>query len=115
LTTNDQPADWEALLESIDGDRDFASELVLLFAANSEQGLAAIDVALGNGDYAAAAESAHALKGASANMYAVATSSAAAQLEAAAIAGEHAAVPLLADRLRTELAKTVAYLRSKIG
>jgi hypothetical protein len=33
----DQPADWEALLESIDGDPDFASELVLLFTAKQSQ------------------------------------------------------------------------------
>jgi two-component system sensor histidine kinase/response regulator len=114
MTNASHPIDWEALLESIDGDREFAGELADAFIGTSDRELALIAGALDAGDAAALRESAHALKGASANMRAAAASSAAAQLESAAGSGQRAEFPALAERLSTEVKRTIEYLRSNI-
>jgi CheY-like chemotaxis protein len=110
-----RPVDWEALLESIDGDQEFARDLADAFIGTGDRELAAIAAALGTGDAAALRESAHALKGASANLRAAATTSAAAQLESAAGLGKSAQIPALAEKLTAEVKRMTAYLRSKVG
>src|SRR5450631_3306608 len=72
LMTAVHPVDWEALLESIDGDTAFARDLAEAFIGTGDRELAAIAGALAKDDAAALRESAHALKGASANMRAAA-------------------------------------------
>jgi CheY-like chemotaxis protein len=109
------PVDWEALLDSIDGDREFARDLADAFIGTGDRELAAIAAALGRGDAAALRESAHALKGASANLRAAAATSAAAQLESAARLGKSAQLPALAATLTTEVRRMTAYLRSKVS
>jgi HPt (histidine-containing phosphotransfer) domain-containing protein len=59
-------------------------------------------------------ESAHTLKGASANLRAAAASAAATQLERAAGLGESAQFPALAEKLWTEIKAAIAYLKSKV-
>jgi signal transduction histidine kinase/DNA-binding response OmpR family regulator/HPt (histidine-containing phosphotransfer) domain-containing protein len=108
------PVDWEALLDSIDGDRQFARDLADAFIGTGDRELAAIAAALGTGDAAALRESAHALKGASANLRASAAASAAAQLESAARLGKSAQIPALAETLTAEIRRMTAYLRSKV-
>ena len=111
----DDPVDWTALLESIDGDQGFAKELVAAYIGTGNKELATIAAALGAGDAASMRESAHALKGASANLRASAATSAAAQLEAATVSGaDHRAAPL-AEKLTTEVRRTIEYLQSKVG
>jgi len=109
------PIDWDALLDSIDGDREFVRDLADAFIGTGERELAAIAAALGTGDAAALRESAHALKGASANLRASAAASAAAQLESAARLGKSAQIPALAETLTAEVRRMTAYLRSKAG
>lgn len=109
------PVDWEALLKSIDGDQEFARDLADAFIGTGDRELAAIAAALGTGDAAALRESAHALKGASANLRAAAATSAAAQLESAARLGKNAHFPALAENLTVEVRRMTAYLRSKVG
>jgi two-component system sensor histidine kinase/response regulator len=111
----DHPVDWAALLESIDGDESFARELVESFIGTANQALAAIAVALGKADYAKMRDSAHVLKGASANLRASTASTAAGQLEAAAGTGESAHIPALAQKLAGEVKRTIEYLRSKVA
>jgi CheY-like chemotaxis protein len=107
------PVDWEALLESIDGDEVFARDLADAFIGTGDRELAVIKAALCSGDEVALRESAHALKGASANLRASAAASAAARLESAAGLGRSAQIPALADNLATEIRRMTAYLRSK--
>ena len=107
------PVDWDALLESIDGDEVFARDLADAFIGTGDRELATIEAALCTGDAAALRESAHTLKGASANLRASAVTSAAAQLESAAGLGESAQIPALAENLVTEVRRMTAYLRSK--
>jgi signal transduction histidine kinase/DNA-binding response OmpR family regulator/HPt (histidine-containing phosphotransfer) domain-containing protein len=108
------PIDWEALLESLDGDHEFARDLADAFIGTGDRELAAIAAALGTGDATALRQSAHTLKGVSANLRASAATSAAAQLEAAAGLGESAQIPALAENLTAEVRRMTAYLRSKM-
>jgi two-component system sensor histidine kinase/response regulator len=109
------PVDWTAFLESIDGDEVFARDLADAFIGTGDRELAVIAAALGTGDAATVRESAHSLKGASANLRASAATSAAAQLESAARLGKSAEIPALAEKLTTEIRRTMAYLRSSAG
>jgi two-component system sensor histidine kinase/response regulator len=109
------PVDWKGLLDSIDGDNEFARDLADAFIGTGDRELAAIAAALDAGDAVALRESAHALKGASANLRAAAATSAAAQLEAAARLGKSAQIPVLAENLTSEVRRMTAYLRSKVG
>ncbi len=108
------PIDWEALLESVDGDTVFARDLADAFIGTGDRELAAIFGALDKDDDAAVRQSAHALKGASANMRAAAASMAADRLEQAARFGQRAAIPALAEKLDVEVRRTMEYLRSNI-
>jgi HPt (histidine-containing phosphotransfer) domain-containing protein len=108
------PVDWEALLESIDGDKAFARGLVDAFIGTGDRELEAIATALATGDAATLRLASHTLKGASANLRASAATSAAAQLEAAAGSGESTEIPALAKNLTAEVNRTIAYLRSRV-
>ncbi|HEY6922676.1 MAG TPA: Hpt domain-containing protein [Steroidobacteraceae bacterium] len=108
------PVDWPALLTSIEGDEVFARELVNAYIATGSQELAAIASALRAGNTVKVRESAHALKGASLNVRASATTSAASRLEVAANSGEHAQLPTLAEQLKASVERTMQYLQSKV-
>jgi two-component system sensor histidine kinase/response regulator len=109
------PVDWKEFMHSMDGDETLARELVDLFIESGDESLAAIVAALGMRDYAAVSAQAHSLKGASANLRATATASAAAQLEAAARSGDTPQIDTLATALRTEVTRTIEYLRQKVA
>ena len=109
------PVDWQALLASIEGDEAFLRDLLDTFIATGDRELAAIALALRTGDADSLRESAHTLKGASANMRASAVSAAAAELESAAGSGASAQIPSLANKLATEIGRATEYLRSMVG
>jgi PAS domain S-box-containing protein len=109
------PVDWETLLESVDGDEAFARDLVEAFIEIGKQELVAIARALGTGEAAVVRDSAHTLKGASVNLHASSATSAAAQLEMAAASGEDAQISALADKLATEVSRTIEYLTSMVS
>ena len=108
------PVDWSAFLKSMDGDESLARELVDLFIESGDETLAAILNALGAHDYAAVSEQAHSLKGASANLRATATAQAAARLEAAAKSGDRPQINTLATELKSEVSRTIDFLRTKM-
>ena len=109
------PVDWQALLESSDGDQGFVRELVDAYIATADTELAALAAALSAGDAATMLGAAHTLKGASANLHAAAANAAAAQLEATARLGMNNKIPALAEQLAMEVRHTIAYLRSKVS
>jgi CheY-like chemotaxis protein len=109
------PVDWKEFMQSMDGDETLARELVDLFIESGDESLAAIISALGMRDYAAVGEQAHSLKGASANLRATATASAAAKLEAAAKSGDTPQIDTLATALKSEVTRTIEYLRTKVA
>jgi HPt (histidine-containing phosphotransfer) domain-containing protein len=102
-------------MKSMDGDELLARELVDLFIESGDETLAAIVNALGANDYAAVSEQAHSLKGASANLRATAAAEAAAKLEAAAKAGDTSKVTVLTTALKSEVSRTIDYLRAKVA
>jgi two-component system, sensor histidine kinase and response regulator len=115
VVSPDHPVDWQELIASIDGDQGFARQLVDVFIASGDQAVAAIAAAVGTGDYAEMSRSAHAIKGASANLRAAATVRAASQLEEAAQSGRSAQLPALTEKLTAEFKRASEYLLSKVG
>jgi signal transduction histidine kinase/CheY-like chemotaxis protein len=109
------PVDWQALLASMEGDESFVRDLLDAFITTGDRELAAIATALRTGDADSLRESAHTLKGASANMRASAVTAAAAELESAAGSGASAQIPSLAKSLATEVGRATEYLRSMVG
>jgi CheY-like chemotaxis protein len=109
------PVDWQALLASIEGDEAFVRDLIDAFITTADRELAAIAMALRTGDADSLRESAHTLKGASANMRASAVTAAATELWSAAGSGASAQIPSLANKLATEIGRAMEYLRSMVG
>jgi two-component system sensor histidine kinase/response regulator len=109
------PVDWEVLLESIDGDKGFAHDLLVAFIETADRELAAIAAALASGDAATMRDSAHTLKSASANLRAAGAASAASQLETAAVLGKSAQISEFAEKVTMEVRGTIEYLKSKVG
>ncbi|HEY0802037.1 MAG TPA: ATP-binding protein, partial [Steroidobacteraceae bacterium] len=107
------PVDWEQFMSSMDGDKEFAQQLVKLFVDSGDAVLLDINAALGRGDLAAAGRAAHSFKGSSANMCAPFASAAAAQLEEAARAGATDQLPQLEEQLRREAGRAMDYLRTR--
>jgi CheY-like chemotaxis protein len=109
------PVDWDLLLESIDGDKGFARDLLAAFIGTADRELVAIASALGSGDAATMRESAHTLKSASANLRAAAATSAAALLETAADQGQSGRMTALAEQLTMDVRGAIEYLKLKVG
>ena len=96
-----------------EGDPRLERELSALFLATAEMYLQQMQEAVAGGRPWTAI--AHALKGASANLRAEATASAAARLEAAARSGDSPEIDTLATALKTEVTRTIQYLRTKVA
>jgi CheY-like chemotaxis protein len=109
------PVDWDALLAFIDGDSAFASELAESFVGISDKALGVIAAAISTGDHSMLSEAAQVIKRASANLRAAAATAAAAELEEAASLGKALEIPALADRLTTEVRRTIEYLRTQVA
>jgi CheY-like chemotaxis protein len=109
------PVDWESLLDSFGGDTAFARKLVELFVANGNKLMASIPEALRRGDYEAVRAAAEEIKGATANMHAVAANSVAALCEAAAGSQDVGQASALAEKLKDEMQRTIAYLQFKLA
>jgi CheY-like chemotaxis protein/HPt (histidine-containing phosphotransfer) domain-containing protein len=109
------PVDWDDLLNSFGGDTAFARKLVELFVLNGNELLASIPDALRRGDYEAVRAAAQELKGATANMRAAAANNVAALCEAAAGSRDVRRASALAEKLRDEMQRTIAYLQLKLA
>jgi PAS domain S-box-containing protein len=109
------PVDWESLLDSFGGDTAFARKLVELFVSNGNELMASIPEALRRGDYEAVRAAAEELKGTTANMRALAANSVAALCEAAAGSQDVGKASALAEKLKDEMQRTIAYLQFKLA
>jgi two-component system sensor histidine kinase/response regulator len=109
------PVDWVALLASIDGDLNMVRELTLLFADTARSNLQTIAEALQRGDIGAVGESAHQIKGASANLQAHSTATAAGRLESAIRSGNSAQLQELTQDLSRELSCAIEFLETKVA
>jgi CheY-like chemotaxis protein len=106
--------DLQALRQVTGGDAEFERELADTFVASGDQALADIIAALEASDFDTVRKRAHALKGASANIYAVSLSSTASSLENAARSQAAPALSGLVQELAEKLAAVNAELR-KVG
>jgi CheY-like chemotaxis protein/HPt (histidine-containing phosphotransfer) domain-containing protein len=106
--------DLEALRQVTGGDAEFERELADTFVASGDQALADIIAALKASDYDTVRKRAHALKGASANIYAISLSSTASNLENAARIQAAPDMSGLVEELAEKLAAVNAELR-KVG
>jgi PAS domain S-box-containing protein len=102
------PVDVDGLLALLGGDEELLAELIVLFAADAPERLAAARGGLVRGDAAAVQEAAHALVGAAGNLRATAVHDAALQVErlgrAGDLAGAGEALAVLARALDDALA-----------
>jgi CheY-like chemotaxis protein len=114
-TGQEPPVDWDSLLDSFGGDTAFARKLVELFVSTGNELLASIPEALRRGDYEAVRAAAQELKGATANMRALAANSVAAMCEAAAGSQDVGKASALAEKLKDEMQRTIAYLQFKLA
>ncbi|HWG70501.1 MAG TPA: response regulator [Steroidobacteraceae bacterium] len=103
--------DMAALRELTGGDAQFERELVATFITSGDQCLAEIHAALNANDFATIGKRAHALKGASANIYAAGLSAAASSLESAARANSAREIDGLVQNLNQKLQAVNAELR----
>jgi CheY-like chemotaxis protein/HPt (histidine-containing phosphotransfer) domain-containing protein len=108
------PVDWNSLLTLV-GDEEFARELAVQYIEHGSTGIELISQALAHGDLGALGKKAHEIRGASANIRAGGTSTAAEHLEAAANAGDSAQLETLALELRREFDCAAEFLRSKVA
>jgi signal transduction histidine kinase/ligand-binding sensor domain-containing protein/CheY-like chemotaxis protein len=107
------PVDWEQFMTTMNGDQEFARELVRVFIESGDAALRDISAALSCGDLAAVGSAAHSFKGSSASIRAQSASAAAAQLEEAARAGVTDQLPQLEEDLRREAGRAMDYLRAR--
>jgi two-component system, sensor histidine kinase and response regulator len=103
--------DMSALHELTGGDAEFERELVETFVSSGDQCLAEIVSALRSSDLATIGARAHALKGASANIYALGLAAAASSLESAARANSVGEIDSLVQALTAKLRAVNAELR----
>jgi len=106
------PVDAKALVAFAEGDWALARGLVKSFADTTDQQLIIIAEAMESGDFPSLREAAHAIKGASAILFATAAAVEAGRLEDAAKSGNLAEVERCAERVRTEVANAAEYFRA---
>lgn len=109
--TDTSDFDAQALVDYLGGDPVFAAEMIDLFFEDTAKSMAGVRSAAAAGDYDQLRESAHALKGNSANIRAPAFRDYAQQLEEAA-KNRSPDLPQLLERLDAEYNRVTEVLRS---
>jgi PAS domain S-box-containing protein len=109
------PLDEKALVALVDGDWDFARELVESFAVTANAVLATIRTAVAARDFPALSEAAHVIKGASANLFASAVVVEASRLEDAAKLGDVVEIERCTERVSIEVGNAVEYFLAWMG
>jgi CheY-like chemotaxis protein len=112
-TPYDEPVNWEQFLNATGNDLQFADELAQLFITTAQGTMDGIENALCDHDFATVAAKAHELKGASANLQASATMTAASLLEAAARNADVTNVGPLVAALREEIQRAIQFIRTR--
>ncbi len=106
------PVDLAALRELLQADEAFERQLVDTFATTGHSALAEIQRALEQLDAKRVERAAHSLKGAAGSLFATSASAAAQRLEMAARSGVGQPLAQMAEELRGEFIRAVAYLQA---
>lgn len=109
---SNSPIDEDALLDLVDGDRDFLASLVETFRADCAAYLDAIRKAVDTDNAEALRQKAHGLKGAAANMQAEAVRAAAHRLEELGRAGGLNQAPEALQRLEAAVDRLMPALEA---
>jgi len=104
------PVDLRAFNDVIGDDPEFARQIIATFIDSGEQQMAEISAAIANGQRDALAKAAHKLKGACANIHALALQTFAHRLEADSKTGELSQLEVGHLRLRQEFERTKQFL-----
>lgn len=105
--------DWQQLRQLAGDDRAFEYELLEIFVQDAQQSLAKLENAIATRSIQAVQDTAHSLKGASANVGASALSLAARQLEQITRSEELAKAPMLLQQIRTHCSRIQRYIQTK--
>ena len=105
--------DWQRLNQLADEDPGFAIELLAMFLKDTESSLRGLERAIAIQSLQAIADTAHTIRGASANVGAISVSTVAIQLEEAAGSGDMTEVTRLLHLLHEQCNKLRAELSAK--
>lgn len=108
---------WDAVatLKHLEGDHELLHELMGLFLTEAQQQLEDLSQHLAQGNVAAIANTAHALKGTTAHFYALSASDAANSLEVAARKGDAAVLADLSAELNAKVMALIAQLQAELS
>ena len=112
---NSEPMDYNRAVEEFDGDREFLMEVLLEFLENARQQMADIREAAAHQDAETVRAHAHAIKGGSANLTAMAVSHWASDLEEAGKNNHLEQAVVLLKGLEKEMARLTAFAHAKKG
>ena len=115
VSSPDVPLDLARFNDLTAGDAEFAVDLVSAFADSGNQQLAEIGQALETSDRGAVARAAHAVKGASANIYAQPLAELAARLETEAPNADLGQLRQMVDALRREFNRANDFLAKQLA
>jgi HPt (histidine-containing phosphotransfer) domain-containing protein len=97
--------DRAKMLERVGGDEEICTDILKTFLDDIPARIGEMEDAYHHGDTGVLRRAAHTIKGAAGNVSATLLQNAAAQLEAAVIAGEQDSLPLKLDSVRAEFAR----------
>ena len=106
--------DWQQLRQLAGEDTDFEYELLEIFLQDAQQSLTDLEQAIANRSIQAIQDTAHSLKGASANVGAISLAVAARQLEQIAQGNQLAEAPALLRQIRRHCAHIQSHLQSHL-
>lgn len=114
MVLDDQSLDWQQLHDLSGNDAEFEQELLQMFIEDTEEQLSQLGTAIAEDDPTLSQHIAHHIKGAAANVGAMAIASQAAQLEAIYKQAEHsvkqAEIQQLFEQLKSALSQLRHYL-----
>ncbi len=111
--TSARDFDWQQLYQLADEDTEFEVELLTIFLQDAENSLDKLERAIAAQDVRSTEVVAHSLRGASANVGAIALAATAAQLEQIARGGSIAGAQALLQQLRRHCCGVQAHLQSR--
>ncbi len=107
--------DMSALVEAVDGDVEFAESLIVDFLAYAEEQLEEMDAAAASGDADEAANLAHGIEGAAANLTAESVREAARRIGAIRRNGDLTGMPQVVAHLKTEVARLAHWAQRELS
>ncbi len=113
--SNPAPVDLTRIQDTAAGDTEFEKELLTMYTEDTEFRLNELSDRIASGDATGVRQTAHTIKGSSANVGAGAMRIIAGELEALGVSGDLAAAREILGRLKTEFESVTAFLNEHIA